>query len=330
MATDLNHKLKNIPLLWRFAPSSHKPVNWVGYGPITEWLGAYFSTKTPPTLILSLPRSGSSWVGDVLGHANDSMYLREPITQSNMQERHANSAIVTSSINEDDPFLTEYARRAFHGIPDFIPGIVNNSDQWQLAARSHNRVIIKEVNPLAIDWLLTKYKPRVIFLVRHPISVASSFKRLGWTSSHLSDVRQSLEQEDDTPMHWNTVARGSNDFWEDNILMQGGCLYYAWNKLRHYPDKKIVMYEELCLDPINIFRDLFQFAGISWDTHIEQLIIEKTKGGNKSDPYSTSRKSSIMADISSSHLTQPEILKLRNFFMPYELPWYQTHDDWKC
>jgi hypothetical protein len=51
-------------------------------------LGLFLTTKTnlfpspntekPTILVLSLPRSGSSWVGDVLSSASNVRYLRAP------------------------------------------------------------------------------------------------------------------------------------------------------------------------------------------------------------------------------------------------------------
>ena len=44
-------------------------------------LGRLFPFRKPAILLLSYPRSGSSWAGKVLGLSPDVAYLREPINQ---------------------------------------------------------------------------------------------------------------------------------------------------------------------------------------------------------------------------------------------------------
>lgn len=85
--------------------------------------------RRPPALVLSLPRSGSSWVGDTLGHADDAMYLREPITQSNMQLHGAVQAMQDIGPGGPDTDTLRYADNAFNGIPDFLAGIVQRPNQ---------------------------------------------------------------------------------------------------------------------------------------------------------------------------------------------------------
>ena len=58
------------------------PVSWVRHAPWTKWLTRILRTRQPAVMLLSLPRSGSSWAGEALGCATDALYLREPVTQS--------------------------------------------------------------------------------------------------------------------------------------------------------------------------------------------------------------------------------------------------------
>ncbi|MEI8623683.1 hypothetical protein P4S67_04000 [Pseudoalteromonas sp. B137] len=43
-----------------------------------------FAIEDKPILLLSMPRSGSSWLGEVLAQQDDVRYLREPITSEYM------------------------------------------------------------------------------------------------------------------------------------------------------------------------------------------------------------------------------------------------------
>ena len=47
-----------------------------------ELIAAAAPVRQPPVLLTSLPRSGSSWIGRILGSADEALYLREPLTQA--------------------------------------------------------------------------------------------------------------------------------------------------------------------------------------------------------------------------------------------------------
>lgn len=57
------------------------PVPWANWGPLSGLIARSLPTRSPAVAILSLPRSGSSWVGDMLRNTRDGLYLREPVTQ---------------------------------------------------------------------------------------------------------------------------------------------------------------------------------------------------------------------------------------------------------
>ena len=58
------------------------PVPWARSKTLSQLLINFIRPRQPTVLVLSLPRSGSSWAGEALGCAIDALYLREPVTQS--------------------------------------------------------------------------------------------------------------------------------------------------------------------------------------------------------------------------------------------------------
>ncbi len=321
-------RASDLPFLWRLAQGSPNLIGWIGFGRFSSFIANLIPPKTPPVLILSLPRSGSSWVGEVLGSSSGALYLREPITQSNMQQRGADRAII--SINTDHPasHLQAYANNAFSGLPDFRPGIVHNVEQWKLGARSKSRVVIKEVNPLAVGWFVLKFQPKIIFLVRHPVAVASSYRKLGWINPHLTDVKSSLSQINNAKQDWNSLFANTSDFWTSNGLMQGGCLLYALTVLSEYSDATVVNYENLCKDPVDQFRVLFNFADLTWNHKTESLIQQKASGPDQKGEYSTNRNTKAMANIWRGRVRVDEACRLREAYAQFNLPWYKHDRDW--
>jgi hypothetical protein len=105
-------------------------------------------------------------------------------------------------VDPDDPpaAYAASARAAFSGLPSFaLPAerptrIVRHPGQWSLRQRRQRRLVIKEINPFACEWLLKTYSPRVIYLVRHPAAVALSNARLGFMQGNEIWREQGLHQ----------------------------------------------------------------------------------------------------------------------------------------
>ncbi|WJW74438.1 sulfotransferase [Thiohalobacter sp. IOR34] len=319
-------RLARTPLLWRFAPRSPSPVAWAGLGPLTRLLGRLQRPLAPPLLVLSLPRSGSSWVGEILGHAGNALYLREPVTQSLMQRHGLERALL--SADEARPLQARYAARAFAGLPEFDPGIVIDPGQWDLAQRRTRRPVIKEVNPLAAGWYLQAFAPRLLFIVRHPAAVASSFQRLGWQADDLSAVRQALRDLPLPAAARKALEVDGGDFWYRQGLMQGGALFAAWQALREAPDCRVLRYEALCAAPLEGFRALFGFAGLDWQPADVERITTKSRGDGDPDAYATERDSRRMRDAWRSRVGATELQRLGEAWQSFDLPWYRQATDW--
>lgn len=110
--------------------------------------------------------------------------------------------------------------------------------------------------------------------------------------------------------------------------MQGALLRDILDSLMDYPDYRIVLYEKLCADPIKVFPDIFDFAGLTWDRKIEKLIMERSSGGDTQNPYSTSRDSRSMVHAWKGKVSNEEVNRLQAAYRKFDLPWYQSESDW--
>lgn len=276
------------------------PLLWTKMGFLSWYVAQYLKPLHRPILILSNPRSGSSWVGETLGRAANAMYLREPITQSYLN----NGKNFIFKIDPDDPdkLYKHFADFSFRGYPCFpdAPYVVRYPAQWNLLKRKYRRLVIKEVNPLACEYFLKRYSPIVILLIRHPAAVALSHRKFGW---------------------WKQIGEEEGD----KIAFR---LRAALDSLKTYNDYVVIRYEELCAEPLEIFRNLFEFSGLEWDENIEKVIREKTSHGDKEKVYSTSRDSRSMIRAWEGQLSDMEINNLKKGYQAYDLPWYQAEEEW--
>jgi len=274
------------------------PVGWAHAGR----LSAAFADRRlvpPPVLILSMPRSGSSWVGATLGAARNASYLREPITHvwSRMQVQPA-----VIEIDPDAPSrrYAEIADLAFRGVPRFSRDVVSDPGQWRAGARG-KRLVVKEVNPLALRWFISSYQPFLIYLVRHPAAVAHSLIRQGWRTDGYAEL-------------FRQARRDSGELRESDVgpgvwARLGALQAIALNDAVDVVDKEqIVAYEDLCAAPADAFRHLFARAGLDWDERVARQL--------RAQP----------ADDWRSGIAADDLAEIRRGYALFDPPLYR--DDW--
>ena len=184
-----------------------------------------------------------------------------------------------------------------------------------------DRVLIKD--PLAFfsaEWLAETFDMKVVIIVRHPAGVVSSFMRLGWIPELNRTFRVWLEQE--------RLAEGLlKPFVPDMkaCLNNPGDSLLActlmWRVFSHqiqrlkllYPDWLILRHEDLCRDPGNEFRRIFDDFGFPWSNQIESRIALDSSQDNpveapNSEQHALQRNSNALADIWHSRL-EPEAIE---------------------
>jgi len=281
--------------------TTQTPVAWARWGVISRLIAQVWPMRRPPILILSFPRSGSSWVGETLGVATNASYLREPITQGHVTFVDQGSVFVLDP--QAEMIYQQLGDKAFAGWPDFNDTVVRFPVQWKLAWRRPHRVVVKEINPFACGWYRRRYKPRIIFLTRHPAAVALSFHKLGWIG--------------DAPAQWG-----------ENAEMHGRALRAAWDALADYHDYTLMPYETLCADPIRGFKQLCDFAGLLWDEWIQTFIQQTTNEGDRNDPWQIQRNSKEMIGAWRDSVSPEALAAVRQNYGKFDLPWYQHDEDW--
>lgn len=299
-------------------------VPWARFAPLRT-VARRRSPRTPPVLVCSLPRSGSSWVGEVLGGASDALYLREPITQTWLGPGRRTIFAVDPAAPPAD--YAAAADAALAGIPVFPRNIVRKPEQWEMTARAERRVVVKEVNPMALSWLRAAFAPRTILLVRHPAAVAESSRRLGWTE--IDPAGQAAMFLSGPLARWRDAFAPADDFWTRHGVLQGAATRVALDATAGAGDCRVVAYESLCADPLTVFRDLFDFAGLTWTPGVEGAVAARSgAAGDRADAYGTVRDSRGMIDRWRRDVTAADAARVREGWRRFDLPWYADGADW--
>jgi hypothetical protein len=268
-------------------------------------------------------------VGEVLGTADDAVYLREPITQG----LHAAGLRVEDTVDVDPLALPAPHRRiaaaAFAALPAFAGSIVPRPGTWGLGARGARRLVVKEINPLLLEHVLGRHRPRLVTLLRHPAAVALSYARLGW-SSDAQSARLARYLADVGLGRWTRPLETATGFWARQGAFQGAAQRVMLDRLLDRAPSRAVRYEDLCAAPVEEFRALFAFAGLAWSETTAAAIETHSAGGDEADTYGTRRDSRAMIDRWRARVRPEDLAALRSTYAAFELPWYSSEDDWRA
>jgi hypothetical protein len=260
-----------------------------------------FRFRQPPILVLSYPRSGSSWVGDVLATSPSVAYLREPVTQPFIQltGRQALDPIT------DEESLRAYdtlAHNAFLGIrPPACP--ISSVFDFLPPHRGRKQLLIKEVNPNATVFYHQQFDPVFVLLLRHPAAVALSFMDRGWLS----------------PDNLESFAQKYGKTMSESIAVIPKDRY------------RLVLYEELAENPEAGFRSLFQSLELRLPEDFAQVISRYCEsGGDAGSPYETRRLSASQINKWRTRLSGGQIQSLHTGHVKSPLEFYRDASDWEA
>lgn len=299
------------------------PVLWANWGPLSEYLAKAIPPKQPPVVILSLPRSGSSWVGETLSLAPDAMYLREPINQAFLKKNPDKPSDFEFSLMNPPDAYVEAATTVFSALPTFSPSIVPNTRQWSLIGRKSKRLIVKEVNPFMIEWVTQVFHPKIIYLLRHPVAVTDSFVRHGWSGKKFESRLSKNTLESKVPYY----QQFTHSFWSEHGAFQAFLLNEVLESTKNYNDIMITKYEDLCADPLNEYKKLYDFSQLKWNDSIEQAILKRCNPEKVNDDfYSTQRIASYEMSKWRKTVAPDKILELKQAYLSLKPSYYA--DDW--
>lgn len=254
-------------------------------------------TRHPPVLVLGMPRSGTTWVGRILGDAPDALYFNEPLSEVHVAEQRRATFFEVDPDNPPPSYVWP-ARFAGAGVPAFGARTVAAVGPL---ARLGKRVVFKEVNPLAIEWFTRTLSPTLIYLVGHPAAVAVSLDERGWGWDGIYAQRFLEATRPQLPVV-------PANFWGRIGAIQGIALARATTVTA------LVTYEDLCRDPQPWFLDLFELCGLTWTHAVAASLVASTSGSTvrgAEDPLGTTRNTVEMANAWRERITPQQLADVR-------------------
>lgn len=267
-------------------------------------------------LVVSMPRAGTTWVGQTLGRTDGACYVGEP--DNERKEPYALfakknlSRFPALSSKDDAPELAQLWDMAFEGrvfgkryrelaarslLRTTTPAEVNrascgpnrhSSMRLRLVgalacppsrAQNASSVVVKSVYaPLCLEWLHCRYHPKVLVVLRHPLNMISSWLSLGYRDSML-DEDEAVRSRFIEPLGLPLPDRDASPL--ARIAWEVGLMNSVLeNAFTLHSDWSIATHERLCEDPAGEFERFAELLGLQWGGAARRFVEESNRPGS--------------------------------------------------
>lgn len=232
-------------------------------------------------LVGGIIRSGTTWVGKVLGECEDTIYIHEPFNPDSPWSSAFPLPIAHYHLNTEIGGVYQYLFQRLLALEPRIKG------RWQEAVREEREALIAQAkanssgqtlhcivkDPTAlysIEWLAENFAVIPVIVLRHPIAIARSLHQLGWSDNFTPGF---LRKQPALMHHfYGDLSDADRALFEspwagrdsvERSLLQVRLFYLVLAFYhRRYPNWHYVCYETLTAQPEPAFTSLFNLLGL--------------------------------------------------------------------
>jgi Sulfotransferase family len=255
---------------------------------------------TPGLLVTGMARSGTSWVGKMVQAGRGVVYLNEPLNPGHPPGR--SPGVLDAEVTHQYQYIgdgDEEWQRAFAGTLalryGFARELLRNNRPYDLArlvkygtAMTLGRWLGRRPlldDPFALyatPWLVRTFGVRAVVLVRDPVAIAGSYRRLGWKMRFDEVLAQPRLVADLLgPEHVGEVraAQAETDPVRSYALMWRVSYGIVDRHYRDLPGVLIARYEDFARDPLTSFEALYRHLGLEFTERAQRAVQAASSGG---------------------------------------------------
>jgi len=251
-----------------------------------------------PILVCGAHRTGTTWVGKMLSAGGETGYISEPLNVLHRPgiltppTRHWYTYICAENEAQYLQGFQETLRFHYH-VLDELRSLRSSKDLGRMLrdwgdffyARLHNlRPLLKD--PFAVFsslWFASRLGCQVVITIRHPAAFVSSLKRLDWPFQLQDLLDQPLLMRD-----WlepfqpeiERIASQPTDTIGHNSLLWRLIYSVVKSLLAAHPEFTLVRHEDLSLDPLAGYTELYARLGLAFNDKARQGILASTSSEN--------------------------------------------------
>jgi len=232
-------------------------------------------------LLCGSGRSGTTWLAELINNENSFRYMFEPFHPELVSlAKHFNSRQYLRDFNKNEEYLLPASR--------IFSGRVRNLwiDRYNRKILPKKR-LIKDIRiNLLLKWIKVHFPDiPIVFMLRHPFSVACSRIRLGW-KDHLNNFFEQKDLRENFSKIFNFFDIKDLDVFERQILMWCIENYVPLTSLRS-DEIYILFYENLFTNPVKEVRYLFDYLNLPISDNLFDKIQNPSSMTKKSSPLIT-------------------------------------------
>jgi hypothetical protein len=194
------------------------------------------------------------------------------------------------------------------------------------------RPLLKDpIAAMSAEWLARQFNMDVVVMLRHPGAFVHSMKRLGWRFDYQHFLEQPALVADWLHPFEAELRRQPDDLIEESAVLWK-CTYHVLNGyIQRNPGWIVKRHEDVSLDPVEQFRDLYARLGLAF-THSIQARIEKATAASNPEhapqnvTHHLQRDSRALVHTWKQTLDEGEIQRIRELTEPVAGLFYQDED----
>lgn len=309
-------------------------------------------TSAKPVLVTGSPRSGTTWVGNILSESEELYYIHEPFNPDyppgsgvcNVRFPHHqtyvtddNEAAVYQPIRDmlEGRYNLPAALRSCKSFSDVGKALASRWRFLEYGRRGMSPLIKDPIALMSAGWLGKRFDINVIVMIRHPAAFAASMKRLNWgfdpTRWALSqpmlirDYLSPFEQDLLGLVHARPgIVEQAALFWK--------IAYFVVSKYQEqFPDWIFLRHEDLAKDPLAGYEKLFETLGLGFTEQVRGKIVECSSDRNPTHSSGSDRLLKLNSKEVISQwqraLTSEEIQRIADIVGDVSARFY-TGDEW--
>lgn len=252
-----------------------------------------------PILVTGAHRTGTTWVGKMLAASGQAAYISEPL---NLWHRpgvmRAEVPYWYQYINSDNQndyleALRQTLAFDYHLLAEIrslrsrkdILRMLRDAGIFARGRLAQQRPLFKD--PFAVfsaPWFAERLGCRVVITIRHPAAFASSLKRLDWPFDFSNLLQQpQLMQRWLEPFRQEMLDMPSSDILGQGALLWRMVYQAVESMLAEHPHFLLVRHEDLSLDPLSEYKNLYQALQLDFTLRAEQTILASSSSENPTE-----------------------------------------------